>query len=143
MQDKPSKKVLLALNTRSLATWAAALESECVPIPCQSLAQARKALNSKVDVILCGVNFDSSRMFDLLAYVNEHPKLRNIPFICINGFEPTLRSTKFTHVKESIRLLGAEFVDYWSYKQKYGEGKAYEKLKNKLHDVIAQHSINA
>jgi hypothetical protein len=137
MREKPLKKILLAVHVRSHATWAAALKSEFVPVACETLASAQKALNDDIDLILCGMNFDSSRMFDLLQYAKDHPKLKTIPFVCINGFEPVHKKSSIANMKESIRLLGAEFVDLWGCKQKFGEEKSYEKLIGKLHRLMA------
>ena len=44
-----------------------------------SLEDALEAIVAGVDLVLCGIHFDDSRMFDLLRYVKADPTLRSIP----------------------------------------------------------------
>src|SRR5688572_11652246 len=47
------------------------------------------------EVIVIGLHFDESRMFELLSYVRSLPKYDDTPVLCVQGLE--------LHVSEAIR----------------------------------------
>jgi hypothetical protein len=59
---------------------------ERAPLPSAILLLKRGA-----DLIIGGIHFDDSRMFDLLRIAKADPELRGIPFLCFRDIDANLR----------------------------------------------------
>ena len=52
-----------------------------------SLTEALKHLKSGPELVICGVHFDESRMFDLLRIAKVEPTLQAVPFLCFREID--------------------------------------------------------
>src|ERR671936_190612 len=75
--------VLVAGTMPAITTVRALLGTEVDTIAARSLDEARRALQTHPDVILCNVRFDESRMLDLLQAAKEEVATRDTPFVCL------------------------------------------------------------
>ncbi|MDB5763966.1 MAG: hypothetical protein JWQ21_2961 [Herminiimonas sp.] len=137
MQEMRLKKILVAVRAGSHATLGQVLENDFALILCDSAVCAHKAINDGVDLIICGINFDESRIFDLLQYAKEHSKTKAIPFVGIKVVEEVLHKSSVPIMKMGIQCLGAEFFDFFNWTQELGKEQASEKLKNELHRMLS------
>jgi hypothetical protein len=79
------KRILAAVAPAALPAIRGALVNKVVVLPAHTLDDACQVLVSRVDMIIAGVHFDDSRMFDLLRIAKADPTYRDIPFLCIRG----------------------------------------------------------
>ena len=133
-----TNSILVAVRPRANDTLAAALASEFALTFCQSVAQAQSQLARRhFDLILCGVNFDESRMFDLLHHAKSDSGAKAIPFVCIKVFEGILHTGSYESVKQAGGLKGiAAFVDLAQWQKEFGKQQAEAQLRNTLHQLM-------
>lgn len=110
------------------------LQSKHDVLPCLTLGAAKATLlKEDIDLVMCGVYFDESRMFDLLRFAKSHPSIDAIPILCVKATPDRLGSTFLQAADIAARSLGAsEFVDFSEWLLQLGENKAFEQL----HDTI-------
>lgn len=74
--------------------------------------------DARVDLIVCTIVFDESKMFDLLRLIKAAPEWEAIPFLCARVRPHILRSqTSLEAAALTCRILGAEaFLDIADYK---------------------------
>jgi hypothetical protein len=76
-------------------------------------------------LVICGIHFDESRMFDLLQAANATAQGRLLPFLCFREIESELPPALFQGMEMSCRAMGAAgFVDLHHLKQLYGVEEA-------------------
>jgi hypothetical protein len=128
------KRILVAVAPAALPAIRGALADEVVVLPAHTLDDACQVLVARVDMIIAGVHFDDSHMFDLLRIAKADPTYRDIPFLCIRGVSgpialggnrtgPVL--SNFEIVGTASTALGAAgFFDLYSLQEKKGVEKA-------------------
>lgn len=96
-----------------------------------SMAEACERLANQpgVALVLCGVHFDESRMYDLLRHVRgEFPKL---PFVCCRIIEAELAKISRESIRIAAASLGASaFVDYPALVEQLGPQEAAHRLRS-------------
>lgn len=65
------------------------------------------ALSGDIDLIICGVHFNDSTMFDCLRLFKGDEKLREIPFIVFQGMDGSLSDGIMESMEMSTTALGA------------------------------------
>jgi hypothetical protein len=107
-------------------------------VPCMSLASAKASVYDKIDLIVCGMHFDDSRMFDLLRFVKADPEIRTIPFLCVKAVEGSLDATFYQSVKIATQALGADgFFDLSELRKKLGEEQALEEIGKYISHLVS------
>jgi hypothetical protein len=130
------RQILVADVSAGLATIRNVLGVDVDLVHATTIFQATKLLRQETDMILCGIHFDESRMFDLLRVVKADIQYRKIPFLCFRDLESDLERTLFESLEISCKALGAEkFVDLWALKKKFGVSKADEEFRR----IIVNH----
>jgi hypothetical protein len=90
---------------------------ECLPghelVFASSMAQAMVALrHDGFSLIVIGVHFDESRMFELLTHIRSLPIYKDAAVICVQGLEQTLPEPVRHTVDMAVKALGGTaFVD--------------------------------
>lgn len=121
MENNKKIRVLVAAAPISLAAISETLESKFELDFVSSLPEATAYSYEKIDVIVCGLYFDESRMFDFLRYTQLHPKARTLPFFSVSAVEHGLTSTITQSIEIACRALGgAGFIDLYGWHDKYG-----------------------
>lgn len=90
---------------------------------------ALKILAGGVDLIICSVQFDESRMFELLGAVKGNPKTRAVPFVSVRHLPSVLRPTAFKGIQFACKGYGAEFIDLSALEAQYGNEEAQRRLR--------------
>lgn len=88
-----------------------------------------KILAGGVDLIICSLQFDESRMFELLGTVKANPKTRAIPFISVRHLPSVLRPTAFKGIQFACKGYGAEFINLGALEARYGSDEAQRRLR--------------
>ncbi|MEC4720370.1 hypothetical protein RY831_14505 [Noviherbaspirillum sp. CPCC 100848] len=138
MKAKPS--LLVAVRPKGLPRLCKALEAEFSLAFCHTLADAQAMLDKDIQGIVCGTNFDESRMFDLLRYAKSKEQARNLPSVCVKVFGSVLHDGTFAGVEKAAKLLGASaYIDFAQWRVEMGKLDAAMKLRSTLHALIANH----
>jgi DNA-binding NtrC family response regulator len=109
------RKVLVADVPQVRARVAAALAQERVAFT-HTLAAALEALAAEdFDLLLIGLRFDDSRMFDLVREVRAGSRNRTVPIVCFR-MRPFAFSISMQVIEVTVKALGAgAFADLASY----------------------------
>jgi len=63
-------------------------------------------------VVVIGLHFDESRMFELLQYVRSLPKYDHTPVLCVQGLELALSEAIRKNIDMAVKALGGRaFLD--------------------------------
>ena len=114
--------------------------TEMLLVPCVTLEMAKEVVHDNIDVILCGLHFDDSRMFDLLRFVKADPTLRTIPFLCIKTLEGEVEPTFNESVRIATKALGA--VGYFDLAAKIGK-VGHDHAKSEISEYIENIVVNS
>lgn len=108
----------------------AGLQTKYDVVPCLTLEEAQLVLlNEDIDLLMCGVYFDESRMFDLLRFAKAHPRTSAIPILCIKATPGMLGATFLQAADIATRALGArEFVDFAEWETHLDANAAFKRL---------------
>ena len=101
------------------------------------LYEAKKIINESVDLIICGLHFNDSRMFDLLRITKANPLVQAIPFLCFKNSNSELGATAIEAFKIACNALGAAgFVDYHALKLRHGAEEADNQFRKIIETII-------
>jgi PleD family two-component response regulator len=93
-----------ALGGRSLAFVRTLLEAE------------RRLAAEEFGLVIIGLHFDDSRMFDLLRYVRSASRRRDQPVICLRSLSHRTSAISSESLKIACEALGADaFLDFGAY----------------------------
>src|SRR5262245_28014764 len=106
-------KVLAGVITGTDVRLRQVLEGHEVQIV-RTMGEAIAALSGwNPDLVVIGMRFDESRMFDLLRHIRSQPRYRAMPVVCLRVTATTLAGLKLDGVKLAARELGANlFLDF-------------------------------
>lgn len=124
-------KVLAADKPEGIQTLRNILSGHADILSASTLSDAAAMLNGQsVDLILCGIHFDDSRMFDLLGLARQSARTKDIPFLVFRDMANQLDQTFSKSIEIAAMLLGAiGFIDLFSLKQNFGIVEAYEQFR--------------
>jgi CheY-like chemotaxis protein len=79
----------------------------------RTMHQAISALRSDgFQLLVIDLNFDESRMFELLQYVRALPKYQDVPVICVYGDHLNLSDAVIGNIDVAVKALGGmAFLD--------------------------------
>lgn len=83
-------RILIASSPAGQAVLKKALGSSFTPVPVATCDDALAALAAGLDIAISTVDFDESRMFDLLRLAKADARLRSLPFLCVRALEGEL-----------------------------------------------------
>jgi hypothetical protein len=132
--EKP--KVLAACPPFAFETVERAIGSHVRLLDVTSLEAAEKVLTADpaISLVLIGVHFDQSRMFDLLGFARS--AFPATPVVCCRVLDAEIPKLSRQAIDIAARSLGAAgFVDLPSIAQKLGQEAAESELR---HLVLAQ-----
>lgn len=105
------RKILVAMRQEGVVAAERALGRYVEIVPAYTFEDAVKRLETQeIRLILCGMYFAETRMFDLLRFVKG--KLPAIPFICCRVGQSEVPQVTLEAVSIAAKSMGAiEFVD--------------------------------
>ncbi len=131
------KKILVAGKKQAQEILRNALEPEFNLTVCDSMEQAKLELCRPVNLIVCTVLFDGSRMFEFLRHVKSMPGTQTIPFVGARAIKGALPLHEFDTARTAAKLLGAdEFVDLCSWIEDMGEQQAFERMRGTVRRLL-------
>ena len=90
---------------------------ECLPchdcVFVTTMADAVDALrHDRFGMVIVGLHFDESRMFELLTYVRTLAAYKDAPVVCVQGLDIPLPESVMRTVDRAVKALGGTaFVD--------------------------------
>lgn len=132
------KSVMVAVLPETAPTLMPALEDHYELHWPKTVLQAQRILETEpIDLIICGVLFDDSRMLDLLQYCKYSERLARIPFVGIRVRRGRLPLDSFRDLKLASHALGgAGFIDFEQWQRTLGKQEALQKLQQMLDDLL-------
>jgi SpoU rRNA methylase family enzyme len=84
---------------------------ECLPghelVFVRTLVDAIRALRAQAfHLVVIGMHFDDSRMFELLQYVRGLPAYKEVPVVCVQCLEIGLSEAVLKNMDEAVKALG-------------------------------------
>jgi hypothetical protein len=97
----------------------------------QSVTEALTEVDRGVELIICNVRFDDSRMFDFLGALGARPSARGVPVICCRVLHRPLSVGARRAIALALEALGvAEFVDMQAIEEEQGPDAARQALRS-------------
>src|SRR3954471_2074614 len=100
-------RILAATPPESQAILARALGNAATLLPAVTIEEAFNVAAQGVDIIVCGIHFDDSRMFELLRAIKADPGLSKTPFVCVRLVGSNLAPAIVQSLEISCAVLGA------------------------------------
>jgi hypothetical protein len=106
------RRVLVAGTQDAVDTARAALGGELELAAAYSVAEALKEVEGGVELVLCNVRFDDSRMFDFLGALNAMPRARRLPVVCCRVARSPVSAGARRGIELALEALGVlAFLD--------------------------------
>lgn len=130
----PRRRVLVAGSRQFIALAGSVLGVEVEAIGAQSVAEGLRCVDRGVDLILCSLRFDDSRMFDFLGALASRPAARGVPVVCCKLPSPRMSAGARRAIALALEALGVdEFVDMQAIAERAGLEAAREALRRAAH----------
>jgi hypothetical protein len=102
----------------------------------RSLQEALDAA-AKCDVLVCGLEFDESRMFDFLRRLNTDETLRTKPRVCVRFFATNTPDNVIGGLELAAKAVGAEgLVDVPTLDEHFGKQDANAKVRDAIETAL-------
>jgi hypothetical protein len=106
------RRVLVAGTQDVIDAARAALGEELELAAAYSVAEALQQVGAGVELVLCNVRFDDSRMFDFLGALNAMPGARRVPVICCRVARSPISGGARRGIELALEALGVlAFLD--------------------------------
>jgi len=106
------RRVLVAGTQDVVDAARAALGEDLELAAAYSVAEALKHVEGGVDLVLCNVRFDDSRMFDFLGVLNAMPRPRRLPVVCCRVARSPVSAGARRGIELALEALGViAFLD--------------------------------
>jgi hypothetical protein len=106
------RRVLVAGTQDLIDAARAALGEELELAAAYSVAEALQQVEAGVELVLCNVRFDDSRMFDFLGALNAMPGARRVPVICCRVARSPISGGARRGIELALEALGVlAFLD--------------------------------
>jgi CheY-like chemotaxis protein len=129
LPSERSMRILAATPPEAEAILRRGLGHAAILLPALTIEEAFDVAAQGVDIIVCGIHFDDSRMFELLRAVKADPRLSKTPFVCVRLLGSNLAPTLVQSLEISCALLGAaKFIDLYILERMFGRKKAEDEL---------------
>jgi len=133
------RRVLVAGTQEVVDAARTALGDELELAAAYSVAEALREVQGGVDLVLCNVRFDDSRMFDFLGALNAMPPSRRVPVICCRVARAPLSGGSRRGIELALEALGvAAFLDMHELEQRDGLAAAQAALREAVMARLAK-----
>jgi len=106
------RRVLVAGTQDAVEAARAALGGELELATAYSVTEALKEVEGGVELVLCNVRFDDSRMFDFLGALNAMPSPRRLPVVCCRVARSPVSAGARRGIELALEALGVlAFLD--------------------------------
>jgi DNA-binding NtrC family response regulator len=109
----PSRNILVCEEPEAVERLHKALGDHYELVLAKTIEDAVSLIRSgRISMVICGENFDGSRMLELLGRVKTDERMRDLPFLCFRHLHSRFSAEVMQGVKMSAEQLGAcHFID--------------------------------
>ncbi|HYD62004.1 MAG TPA: hypothetical protein VEC35_16685 [Noviherbaspirillum sp.] len=133
------KKLLIAIRPEDVALSRNIVGDEFDFQFCHTFREACDAVDETVGLVVCGVHFDSGKVFDFLRHVRENPDTAHLPFFILLGAGSRYSPAIVTGIKAAAKLLKVTgFTDLTRFADKIGKDAAFDALRKGIRDALAE-----
>jgi hypothetical protein len=123
-------RVLVAGTRLGIDSVREVLGGDAELVGAQSVTEALAEVDRGVELIICNVRFDDSRMFDFLGALGGRASARGVPVICCRVLHRPLSVGARRAIALALEALGvAEFVDMQAIEEEQGTDAARQALR--------------
>ncbi len=123
-------RVLVAGTRLGIDLVCEVLAEDAELVGAQSVLEALAEVDRGVELIICNVRFDDSRMFDFLGALGGRASARGVPVICCRVLHRPLSVGARRAIALALEALGvAEFVDVQAIEEEQGSDAARQALR--------------
>jgi response regulator RpfG family c-di-GMP phosphodiesterase len=127
----PRARILVAGTREAVRAVRRVVADDADIVAAYSTAEALKRLDGRVDLIVCNVRFDESRMFDFLQAVKSRSPA--VPIVCCRVSAIELNGAVRHAIEMALDALGIEtFVDCALLYRERGEAGAADALRRAI-----------
>lgn len=129
--DPSSRKprVLIAGTPLAIQNFGRALRDDATLLAGRTVEEALALCQGDIDLVVCNVRFDESRMFELLQALHARPPEQRLPIVCVRLFRPMSPSVAAA-TKKALSVVGVRrFVDLYDLRERQGVEVALEQLR--------------
>lgn len=131
-------RTLLAASDTCREVVVAALGSGHEVVHARTLQQARSLVRLPLDLIVCGLCFDESRMFDLLRQAKSDEASKVLPFLAVKGTDGELSPAVLQGIEIACAALGAEkFIELTEWERRDGKEVAHQRFRAVIRHILA------
>ena len=124
------RRILVAGASHTIEAVTEAVGDAGEIVAARSVAEALLSIHGPVDIVVCDVRFDDSRMFDFLLQLKERPPDPACRVVCVRTSGPKLSSNLHKAIAQALEALGVElFVDLHQVALDHGKEAARETLR--------------
>jgi hypothetical protein len=124
------RRVLVAGTQDAVDTARAVLGGEFELAAAYSVAEALKEVEGGVELVLCNVRFDDSRMFDFLGVLNALPRAKRLPVVCCRVARSPVSAGARRGIELALEALGVlAFLDMYELEARDGPEAAQAALR--------------
>lgn len=126
-------QVLAAVQPSAILTLRRAIGRHVGLVPCHTFDEAKARLaRGGIDLVVCGLYFDESRMLDLLHHVRG-----TLPFVSCRMLSLEMPTVSLDALRLACENLGAVFLDLPALRQQHGSASAEAQLAERVLALIA------
>jgi hypothetical protein len=130
------RRVLVAGTQDAIDAARAALGRQFELATAYSVGEALKEVQGGVELVVCNVRFDDSRMFDFLGALNAMPGTSRVPVICCRVERTAMSAGARRGIELALEALGVlAFLDMHELEQRDGPAAAQAALR----EAVARH----
>jgi hypothetical protein len=106
----PLPRVMAAVTPPGLKILRPMIAGRCQVIPAYTMPVAMELVRDRIQLVVCSLHFDESRMFDLLSYMRI--AMPRLPVVCCAMMQTQLSEAAMHDLTVAARELGAvDFID--------------------------------
>jgi hypothetical protein len=106
-----------------------ALGGEVEFVQAFSVEEALKQAASGIDLVVCNLRFDNSRMFDFLGALRQGEQ-RHLPVVCLRSYQALLPPSTQKVIEMALGALGVNaYLDLPAIAQEHGMEAAFARLR--------------
>jgi len=127
------RRVLVAGTLQAIEAVERALARDAEVLAARSIPEALRRVDEGVDLIVCNVRFDESRMFDFLQALKSRPRAAGVPVMCCRTSSTPLRAGVRRAIVMALEALGISgFIDCASAYREQGAAGAAKRLRRAI-----------
>jgi hypothetical protein len=105
-------QILAAVGPRTMELASDAIRRQGEVVVAEGLDHALRLFGEhQFSLVISSVDFDESRMLDLLSHCSRLPSHERTPFLCVRTIPGLLPEHTYADIRKTVSFFGARYVD--------------------------------